>query len=182
MVDAIAFGRDVLEETAAELLASIEAAVPQLVRVAIVLALAYLGIQLVLRALRRVLEGIYPERQALVADLVLTVVSVFLWFGVSLAVLSMLGLGAIAASLGTATGFVALGVAYALSEMIEDTVAGVYLLRDPDFELGDRVETADATGTVSAIELRKCRIETDDGDVVVQANHRVESGWTKLSS
>ena len=44
-----------------------------------------------------------------------------------------------AASLGTATGFIALGVAYALSDMIEDTVAGVYLLRDPDFAVGDTV-------------------------------------------
>ena len=73
--------------------------------------------------------------------------------------MSILGPGEIAASLGTATGFITLGVAYALSEMIdtggytvveifatpgvakfsvsyshryEDTVAGVYLHRDPD--------------------------------------------------
>ena len=35
---------------------------------------------------------------------------------------------------------VTLGVSYALSSMIEDAVAGVYLLRDPDFMPGDRID------------------------------------------
>ncbi len=92
--------------------------------------------------------------------------------------MSIPGLGEIAASLGTATGFIALGVAYALSEMIEDTVAGIYLLRDPDFNVGDRLSTDAATGTVRAIELRKSRIDTDDGDMVIVANRSIESLWT----
>ncbi len=105
--------------------------------------------------------------------------SVFLWFGVVLALLKILGMGEIAASLGTATGFVALGVSYALSNMLADTVAGVYLLRDPDFAPGDRVVAGDVTGTVRTIELRKSRFETESGDVVVVANSAVEKKWTK---
>lgn len=35
-------------------------------------------------------------------------------------------MGEIAASLGTAAGFISLGGSYALSNMIADTVAGVY--------------------------------------------------------
>lgn len=92
--------------------------------------------------------------------------------------MNIIGLDGIVVSLGTATGFIALGISYALSEMIEDTVAGVYLQRDPDFNIGDRVKTDAATGTVVAIELRKSRIETDDGDRVVVANGSIESKWT----
>ena len=103
--------------------------------------------------------------------------SVALWFAAGLALLSVLGLEAIAASLGTATGFVALGVAYALSDMIADTVAGLYLLRDPDFNAGDRVTTADATGVVRSIGLRKSRLELEDGDTLVLANQAVEQRW-----
>jgi len=62
--------------------------------------------------------------------------------------------------------------------MIEDTVAGIYLLRDPDFNPGYRVEAKGVTGTVAAIELRKTRIDTDDGDRVVLANRAIESRWT----
>lgn len=83
---------------------------------------------------------------------------VFLCFGVGLSFLSIVGLTAIAASLGTATGFLALGVSYALSGMLADAVAGVYLLRDPDFMPGDRV----------------------DEDTMVRGNAEIEKKWTKL--
>jgi small-conductance mechanosensitive channel len=63
--------------------------------------------------------------------------------------------------------------------MIEDTVSGVYLLRDPDFELGDRIVVNGTEGTVSAIELRKSRFTLDNGDTIVLANRDVESRWTK---
>jgi small-conductance mechanosensitive channel len=95
--------------------------------------------------------------------------------------LKVVGLGDIAASLGTATGFVALGVSYALSNMIADAVAGVYLLRDPDFNPGDKVTTESTTGVVRDIGLRKSRIEIDSGDVVVLANREVEKKWTLQS-
>jgi len=108
-------------------------------------------------------------------------VGVFLWFGVALTLLTIVGMGDIAASLGTVAGFVALGVSLALSNMIADTVAGVYLLRDPDFEIGDRVSVESVTGTAVGIELRKCRIELDSGDRVVLANKDVEKKWTRVS-
>jgi len=85
----------------------------------------------------------------------------------------------IAASLGTATGFIALGIAFALKEMIADTVAGVYLLQDADFNEGDRVTTASVTGTVVGIDLRKTRIKDDNGDLIVVANRDVEKKWVQ---
>jgi small-conductance mechanosensitive channel len=140
---------------------------------------AYVGIKLVLTVLRLVLERVYGERRALVVQLLVTVAGLFLWFGTALGFLKVVGMGEIAASLGTAVGFIALGVSYALSEMIEDTVAGVYLLRDPDFEIGDCVEVDGTEGTISAIELRKSRFTLENGDTAVVANRDVESGWTK---
>jgi small-conductance mechanosensitive channel len=62
--------------------------------------------------------------------------------------------------------------------MIADTVAGVYLLRDPDFNEGDYVDTAAVTGTVVGIDHRKTRIRADDGNLVVLANRDVEKKWT----
>lgn len=173
------YASDLAATTADRLAAWIETSVPTLVRVLIVLVLAYVGIKLVLWVVRRVLGRIYGEREGLVVDLAVAIVGLFLWFGVALSVLSTLGMGEIAASLGTATGFVALGVSYALSGMIEDTVAGVYLLKDPDFEVGDRVETDKGSGVVRAIELRKCRLEQDDGSTLVVANGDVEKKWTR---
>jgi small-conductance mechanosensitive channel len=154
-------------------------AVPRLVSGVIFLLIAYLAIRIVRSVARSALSRIYPLEEALIVDLTVAIISVFLWFGTLLALLDIVGMGPIAASLGTATGFVGLGVAFALKEMIADTVAGVYLLQDPDFQAGDRVTTASVTGTVERIDLRKTRVRLDDGDLVVLANREVEKKWTK---
>jgi small-conductance mechanosensitive channel len=154
-------------------------ALPELLSGLLFLVLAYIGITLIRRLLRASLSRAYPIEQQLVVDFLVIVVTLFLWFGTALLFLDVVGMGEIAASLGTAAGFIALGISYALSEMIEDTVAGIYLLKDPDFNPGDRINAASITGTVTAIGLRKSRFELDDGDVVVVANRDVEAKWTK---
>ena len=153
-------------------------AIPRLLSGLVFLVLAYVTVRIVLSLVRSSIERVYVGDRELVGDLIVTLAAVFLWFGVALTFLKVVGMGDIAASLGTAVGFVALGVSYALSEMIEDTVAGVYLLRDPDFNVGYRVEAKGVTGTVAAIELRKTRIDTDEGDRVVLANREIEPRWT----
>ncbi|WP_096395573.1 mechanosensitive ion channel domain-containing protein [Halorubrum trapanicum] len=153
-------------------------AIPRLLSGLVFLALAYVTVRIVLPVVRRSIDRLYVGDRELVGDLIVTLVSIFLWFGVALTFLKVVGMGDIAASLGTAVGFIALGVSYALSEMIEDTVAGVYLLRDPDFNVGDRVEAKGVTGTVAAIELRKTRIDADNGDRIVMANREIEPRWT----
>ncbi|MFB6082887.1 MAG: mechanosensitive ion channel domain-containing protein [Halorientalis sp.] len=162
-----------------EFVAGLVGAIPQLLGGLVFLVLAYVGIEIVTAVLRSVLSRTTPAEQGLVVDLIVLVVSVFLWFGAGLALLNVVGLGDLAASLGTAVGFVALGVSYALSEMIEDTVAGVYLLRDRDFNPGDTVTMTAGTGVVADIGLRKSRFELENGDRLVVANRDVETKWTK---
>ena len=169
----------IVQQTLEQLLAGIETGIPRLVSGLVFAVIAYVAIRLVLAVVRFVLETYYSEREELVARLGVTVVGLFLWFGAGLVFLNIVGFGAIAASLGTAVGFIALGVSYALSEMIEDTVAGVYLLQDPHFEAGDRVVVGDTEGTVMAIDLRKSRFALDNGDTAVLANRDVESEWTR---
>ncbi|GAB7008917.1 mechanosensitive ion channel domain-containing protein [Halorubrum trueperi] len=170
-----------LSGSLADFLDGVFAAIPRALSGFVFLALAYVTVRIVLALVRTSIGRLYVDDRELVGDLIVTVVAVFLWFGVALTFLKIVGMGDIAASLGTAVGFIALGVSYALSEMIEDTVAGVYLLRDPDFNPGYRVEAKGVTGTVAAIELRKTRIDTDDGDRVVLANREIESRWTRDS-
>ncbi|MFC6615290.1 mechanosensitive ion channel family protein [Halopenitus salinus] len=164
-----------------EFLEDVIAAIPQVIAGVVFLILAFVVIKLALAATRTAFDRIYPEEQRLIVDLSVAVVGLFLWFGAALALLKIVGLGDVAASLGTAGGFIGLGVAFALKEMIADTVAGVYLLKDPDFTPGDRVETASVTGTVTQIDLRKTRIRADDGELVVLANRDVEKKWTNRS-
>jgi small-conductance mechanosensitive channel len=170
--------RSLLAGALTDFLDGVFAAIPRALSGIVFLGLAYVTVRIVLTLVQTSIGRIYVGDRELVGDLILTVIAIFLWFGVALTFLKVVGMGDVAASLGTAVGFVALGVSYALSEMIEDTVAGIYLLRDPDFNPGYRVEAKGVTGTVAAIELRKTRIDTDDGDRVVLANREIESRWT----
>ncbi len=174
----LVFLSELVRETVGGIQQSLIDAVPKLVMALVFVTIAYVGIKIVLRVVRGTLDTIYPEEQDLIVNLATTVVGVFLWFTAALTLLKILGMGDIAASLGTAAGFIALGVSYALSSMIADTVAGVYLLRDPDFNPGDRVTADETTGEVRDIGLRKSRLELDDGEVVVVANSAVEKKWT----
>lgn len=169
----------IIADAIAALANDVEALLPRLFAAALFLAGAYVVIKLIQLVVRRLLDRLYPGEARLVADFGVLLVTVGLWFAAVLALLSVLGLEALAASLGTAAGFLALGVAYALSDMIADTVAGLYLLRDPDFNPGDRVTTADATGEVRSVGLRKSRLELEDGDVLVLANQAVEKRWRR---
>lgn len=159
----------------------IVAALPDILTGLVFLALSAVVIKLVMVAVRWLLARVLPGEAPVYRQFIAVIVLVFLWFAVALSFLSIVGLTLIAASLGTATGFLALGVSYALSGMIADAVAGVYLLRDPDFNPGDRIKAGDTAGEVAAIELRKTRFLVD-GDVVVRANAEIEKNWTKLQT
>ena len=169
----------VVSTVTAEFLRDIVAVVPRLLSGTVFLVLAYLLIRAVRAVLRSVLGRLYADEEQLIVDLGVTMASLLLWFGAALTLLKIVGMGDVAASLGTATGFIALGVAFALKEMLADTVAGVYLLQDADFNEGDRVTTASVTGTVTGIDLRKTRIRGDEGDLIVVANRDVEKKWVQ---
>jgi len=155
--------------------------IPDLVSGVVFLLVAAILIKVVMVVVRVALRRALPGESTVYRQFIATIVFAFLIFGVALSFLSIVGLDAIAASLGTATGFLALGVSYALSGMIADAVAGVYLLRDPDFMPGDTVDIGDTVGEVKAIELRKTRIDVN-GDTVVRANAEIENQWTKRAA
>ncbi len=77
------------------------------------------------------------------------------------------------------TSFVAgLGIAgftvgFALKDIAENFVAGILLLFQQPFEIGDTVETAGYNGTVTSIEIRSTTIRTSDGLLVIIPNASV---------
>ena len=136
------------------------------------------AIELALVFVERAASRRFPEET--ISKLVKNSVRAVLWFSAVLIALSILGLGGIAASFGTAAGFVALGVSFALKDVLSDTVAGVYLAKDPDFNHGDSVEVDGVEGVVKDVGLRKSRIELENGDLRVVNNSDVEKKWTLL--
>ncbi len=152
---------------------------PNILAGIIFLIVSYIGIKIVLSFLEYSLRSRHDQQ--MIISLISTIVSLFLWFGVILVFLNILGLGEIAASLGTSTGFIALGVAYALSDMLADTVSGYYLARDPDFNMGDKIKVEETEGELIDIGLRKSRIRLENDSIAVFSNSDIEKRWFKKS-
>lgn len=173
---------DILTQALNKLVGDIAAALPRILAGVIFLVIAAVGIRVIKHLLRYSLERTFPQEPRVYRQFIVAIVMLFLWFGVGLSFLSVVGLEQIAASLGSAAGFLALGVSYALSNVIADVVSGVYLLRDEDFMPGDEVDIGGTVGTVQSIELRKTRLTVNDGeDTMVRNNAEIEKKWTKLS-
>ena len=150
----------------------------QILTAAAFLLVAAFGIGYAGRAVRKALSQKFEEETIL--NLLESVTRGLLWFSAILVALSILGFEGIAASLGTVAGFVALGVSFALKNIISDTVAGVYLAKDPDFNNGDKVEVDGSKGEVTAVGLRKSRLRLEDGNLRVINNSDVEKKWTLI--
>lgn len=154
----------------------IQLAAIRILTAAVFLVLAGIGIKYSGKIVREILSRKFGEET--VINLLETVVKVLLWFSVALITLSILGFGEIAAALGTAAGFVALGVSFALKNVLSDTVAGIYLAKDPDFNNGDEVEVDGVKGEIKEVGLRKTRINLEEGNLRVINNSDVEKKWT----
>ncbi len=101
-----------------------------------------------------------------------------LWFIVIMCVVSELKLGDLLKPIIGGSVIIAATFALAVKEILADAVAGLFLLSDPQFNIGDRVETMKYRGEIINVTLRKTRIKTDDGTIVVLPNGKIDSsGW-----
>lgn len=171
---------DAVDQAVQTLVEQVAGFMPNLFAGILFLIAAYIGIKIVMKGVKTSLRARYSD--TLISGLMSTIIGLFLWAITALVLLNILGLGEIAASLGTTTGFIALGVAYALSSMIADSVAGYYLVRDPDFQVGDKVETDEMKGEVMEVGLRKSRLELENDDIAVLSNSEIEKKWIRKFS
>lgn len=139
---------------------------------AVFLLLASFAVHYLGKVLRKVFAHKFPEDT--IIDLLENLSKGVMWFFVSLITLSILGLGEIAAALGTAAGFLALGVSFALKDVLSDAVAGIHLAKDRDFNNSDHGKVDGQEGKIIDIGLRKSRLKLDEGKVFVINNSGVE--------
>ncbi len=151
----------------------------KIITAAIFLVLASLVIGHSGKVVRKVLSRKFEEEETIL-NLMESISKGLLWFSAMLITLSILGFSEIAAALGTAAGFVALGVSFALKDVLSDTVAGIYLAKDPDFNNGDQIEVDGTKGEITDVGLRKTRIRLEDGNLRVINNTDAEKKWTLI--
>jgi small-conductance mechanosensitive channel len=80
------------------------------------------------------------------------------------------GFGVILAAFATLAGALALAVGFAAQDLIANFVAGVFILRDKPFDVGDYIEWDGNSGIVREIQLRVTKLDTFDNELVTVPN------------
>jgi len=80
------------------------------------------------------------------------------------------GFGSFLAAFATLGGALALALGFAAQDLIANFVAGVFILKDKPFEVGDWIEWNDSSGVVREVDLRVTKVETFSNEVVTVPN------------
>ena len=80
------------------------------------------------------------------------------------------GFGVVLAAFATLAGALSLAVGFAAQDLISNFVAGVFIIQDEPFQVGDWIEWDGNAGTVREIQLRVTKLDTFDNELVTVPN------------
>src|SRR5438874_651362 len=73
-------------------------------------------------------------------------------------------------------GFLALALSLAFQDILKNFIAGIFMLLERPFRLGDEITVDNHTGIVENIEMRATTLRTSDGEQVITPNSLVYTG------
>ncbi len=157
-------------------------------RLALVVGLALFAVWALRRIVRRVVAGVrdpehlnmlrrragVPElteverqrreqRADTLAFVLRNVVSVFVWVTASLVILSDLGVDL--APLIAGAGVLTVVIGFGAQTLVRDYLAGLFMILEDQFGIGDVIDVGGQSGTVEWVSLRVTRLRDDDGVV-----------------
>jgi small-conductance mechanosensitive channel len=109
-------------------------------------------------------------------DVLSSIVSIFMWILLSIAVLNELGFSGVIYFFTGSIAAIGLAMAAGGSTLIADIIAGVFLARDRDFNVGDEVIAGETPtlGIIEHMDARRIRLRDDKGVLHVIPNSVVE--------
>jgi small conductance mechanosensitive channel len=148
-----------------QLLDQILWAVPNILTALLILLISLYLARLVSRMLKRALERRHAHTG--ITTLLYQTVQ---WAIISFGVISALQLFFNVTSFLTGLGIIGFTVGFALQNIMQNFAAGVILLIQRPFNVGDTITTTNYTGNILAIDLRTTEMKTLDGRIVILPN------------
>ncbi|AXG05642.1 mechanosensitive ion channel family protein [Haloplanus rubicundus] len=136
--------------------------------VVVFVVLYLLGRYFVVRAVKTSLRHREFD-ETLVGLAVSTTVGIIAVVAVALAA-TVAGFGIVLAAFATLAGALALAVGFAAQDLIANFVAGVFIIQDEPFTVGDWIEWNGNEGVVREIQLRVTKLDTFDNELVTVPN------------
>lgn len=108
--------------------------------------------------------------------ILISVVRLFLWVFLFIFIISNLGFNNLALAISGSTAILIFFLSSGAGGLIADTISGIFLVGDPDFNVGDKVKAGekDTEGIIYDMDMRKTRIKDKKGDIHVIPNSIIE--------
>ena len=132
------------------------------------LAVLLLGKYVVIPGLRRIVRSRGFDEA--VVSLGTNVLNAVVWVAAIAVGFAVAGYGGFLSAFAVFGGAIALAVGFAAQDLLGNFVAGVFILKDKPFEVGDWIQWGDMSGRVEEIDLRVSRVRTFDNELVTVPN------------
>ncbi|SFR57328.1 MULTISPECIES: mechanosensitive ion channel family protein [Halorubrum] len=132
------------------------------------LAVLLLGKYVLIPGLRRVVRSRGFDEAVL--SLGTNVLNAVVWVAAIAIGFAVAGYGGFLSAFAVFGGAIALAVGFAAQDLLGNFVAGVFILKDKPFEVGDWIEWDGESGRVEEIDLRVSRVRTFDNELVTVPN------------
>ena len=136
------------------------------------LLICLVAVRLLLKLAKRLLDRSKRMNDRL-RQIILTAVKVVLYILTGIITAGALGLNT--SSLTALVSVLTLGVTLAAEDILGNVAGGLVILSSHPFNIGDEIEVSDTTGIVREITLNHTKIETFDGQFVMQPNKELSS-------
>ena len=136
------------------------------------LLICLVAVRLLLKLAKRLLDRSKRMNDRL-RQIILAAVKVVLYILTGIITAGALGLNT--SSLTALVSVVTLGVTLAAEDILGNVAGGLVILSSHPFNIGDEIEVSGTTGIVREITLNHTRIETFDGQFVMQPNKELSS-------
>ena len=103
------------------------------------------------------------QRAEAIGSLLRSVVTIAIWVTAALTVLPLLGINI--APLVASAGIVGIALGFGAQSLVKDYIAGILLILEDQYGIGDEVEVGEVSGTVEFVSLRYTRLRDAD-DVI----------------
>jgi moderate conductance mechanosensitive channel len=123
------------------------------------------------------------QRAETMGSVLRSIASVVILGTAALMVMSRLGVEL--APLLTSVGIIGVAIGFGAQELVKDFIAGMFMLLEDQYGVGDVIDTGVATGTVEAVTLRITRIRDTEGKVWYIRNGTItrvgneSQGWSR---
>lgn len=118
-----------------------------------------------------VAQGRYEQRAKSISQLLKSVISVTVWSLAGIMALSNLGIDV--APILASAGVVGVALGFGAQTLVKDFLAGIFMILEDQYGVGDVIDVGPAVGTVEEIGLRVTRLRDDDGVVWYMRNGEV---------